>query len=117
MPHDEKGREIPDPTPVEIPAGISKPESMNDMIRRYVRIEASKIAEANDMETFEEADDFEVDDMEPDDQTTVYMVPEVGPDGPESLDGEPDVKPPADEVVQVETKTEASTDGAETQQS
>lgn len=107
MPHDQKGREIPDPTPLAIPAGLKKPESMQDMIRRFVRIEASRIAQAEGYESFDEADDFEVDDAEPDDVNTPYgvpwieMAPEAGPEGPESLDGAPVIP------TQPETATKA----------
>lgn len=87
MPHDEKGREIPDPKPLEMPFGLNKPESIEDMIRRFVRQEASRAAQNSGMESFEEADDFEVDEEEIDEAPTRYMIPEVGPEGPESLDG------------------------------
>lgn len=93
MRHDEKGREIPDPTPVAMPAGMSKPESMQDMIRRFVRLEASRMAENSGYESFEEADDFEPDDIELDDIQTPYMTPvdmsrEDGPEGPETIDAQ-----------------------------
>lgn len=94
--HDELGREIPDPRPVEVPVGISKPESMNDMIRRLVRQEASRTAEEAGYESFEEADDFEVEDEDLDALPTQYMVPEIGPDGPESLDGDQEKPSEAD---------------------
>lgn len=93
MRHDEKGREIPDPRPMEMPLGMRKPESMEDMIRRYVRVEASRIAQQEGMESFEEADDFDVEDDDLSDAPTQYMVPEVGPDGPETLDGVVQAKP------------------------
>lgn len=94
MPHNKRGHEVPDPTPVALATNLKKPESMEDMIRRYVRIEGSKVAQANEMETFEEANDFE---PEPDDEDrldTIYtvpdMIPEAGPEGEiEGLDGTP----------------------------
>lgn len=112
MAHDERGREIPDPTPLEMPLGMRKPESMEDMIRRFVRQEASRVAQAEGMESFEEADDFEVEDDDLSDAPTQYMVPEVGPDGPESLDGIKSLDPEEENNKQakVEVKKQTSTE-------
>lgn len=62
MKFDDQGREIPDPTPVEVPFAARRPESLQDMIRRLVRTDVSKAAEQVGAETFEEANDFEVGD-------------------------------------------------------
>ena len=59
---DERGWEIPDPRPVEIPAGFERPESLEEMIQRMVRTNASEIAEREGYETFDEADDFDMPD-------------------------------------------------------
>ena len=56
---DEFGREIPDQTPVELPATAKRPESMEDIIARMVRHQVSAVAEKNELPTFEEEDDFE----------------------------------------------------------
>lgn len=56
-------REIPDPTPMEIPAGFKHPESLAEMVQRLVRRQVSDAAEANGFESFEESEDFEIDDM------------------------------------------------------
>lgn len=63
MRYDDKGRELPDDTPVAVPAGFKKPPSIHELIRRYVRSEAfaQKMADAG-METEEEANDFDVED-------------------------------------------------------
>lgn len=113
MAHDQKGREIPDPRPMEMPLGMSKPESMEDMIRRFVRQEASRAASAEGMETFEEADDFDIDDDEPDAYPTQYMVPEVGPDGPETLDGLGQAKPDPEFVPEPEKTDDGETPKSE----
>lgn len=110
MRHDEKGREIPDPRPMEMPLGLRKPESMEEMIRRFVRVEASRIAQKEGMETFEEADDFEVEDDDFSDAPTQYMVPEVGPEGPESLDGVVQAKPDQVESPEPETVENSETE-------
>lgn len=59
---DDQGRQLPDPRPVEWPTELKRPLSMADEIKRYVRLELSRRAEAVGVETFEDADDFEVDD-------------------------------------------------------
>lgn len=60
--HDERGREIPDQTPVELPAGCKVPESLDSMIARMVRGHVSELAAKEGMETFEEANDFELEE-------------------------------------------------------
>ena len=64
---DEKGREIPDPTPVSLPVGFQTPEPLDVRIQRLVRTQLSNLADEQGYETFEEAEDFEVpdDDMDP----------------------------------------------------
>lgn len=60
--YDKQGRcEIPDPTPVELPVGYEHPESLEQMIARMIRFESAR-AEAEGLESFEEADDFDVSD-------------------------------------------------------
>lgn len=64
--YNEKGQEIPDPTPVSIPLGYGHPESLESIIARMVGVQISKQAAARGFETFEEADDFDVNDEEVD---------------------------------------------------
>lgn len=60
---DENGREIPDPIAVEVPAGFKRPETLQEQIRRLVRSEQfNQSVSEQGMETFEEAEDFEIDD-------------------------------------------------------
>lgn len=60
---DEKGREVPDPTPMEVPAGFKRPETLAEQIRRLVRSEQfAKDVAAQGFETFEESEDFDIDD-------------------------------------------------------
>ncbi|AFS65320.1 hypothetical protein [Dragonfly-associated microphage 1] len=63
MKFDEKGRELPDPTPIEIPTGFRRPETLQEQIRRLIRSEqfAAQMGRP-DAESFEEANDFDVDD-------------------------------------------------------
>lgn len=68
-----RGHEVPDPTVVEPPLGyIQQPDIMEQM-RRMVRAEMSRVAEAAEMETFDEADDFDIDE-DPVDYTTPYEI-------------------------------------------
>lgn len=63
---DERGRELPDPTPVAMPVGFQIEPSISELIKRYVRDEVSRAAAQDGEETFEEADDFDVgDDFDP----------------------------------------------------
>jgi len=59
---DEQGREIPVRGKIAIPIGFHTPPSLQEQIRRFIRIEASNMAAAAGHETFEESDDFDVDD-------------------------------------------------------
>lgn len=61
------GREYPDPTPVAPPIGFVRQPTLAETMRQMVRSEALKrAARESGMETFEEADDFEIgDDYDP----------------------------------------------------
>lgn len=62
---DEYGRELPDPNPVTRPVNFNRGSTL-DEIRRNIGL-ASRLAEEEGLETFDEADDFEVgDDFEAD---------------------------------------------------
>lgn len=71
--HDEKGREIPDPTPMQPPIGYTRQPSLAQQIRQQILsanlAEAARTAGA---ETFEEADDFEVGDDWEDEKHSPY---------------------------------------------
>lgn len=111
------GKEVVDQTPVSVPSGWSRPEPLADTIRRMVRAEVSRAAAAEDMETFEEADDFDCEDD--DDPLSQYEIPEgrqepVG--GAESVEGSlPPVQPaivapgPATQAAGASPSTDSST--------
>lgn len=70
----ERGWEVPNPKPMELIAGMRKPETLTEQVRRIMRTELSRQASAQGMETFEEADDFDVDDgFDVDEPTTQYQ--------------------------------------------
>lgn len=74
----EKGQEVLDPNPVAVPVGFRKPPSLHEMIAKYVRA-ASEDAKNRDMDTFEEADDFEVgDDYDPQSPWEMEFDPLLG---------------------------------------
>jgi hypothetical protein len=66
-----KEKEQPDPRPVEIPLDCKKPESIEDMIRKYVATQLSTHMHNQGHETFDEANDFDVDE----DDDVMYNSP------------------------------------------
>lgn len=62
MAHDARGREIPDPTPVEVPLKFRRKPSREDDIRRLIREVISGYVESKGFESFKEADDFDISD-------------------------------------------------------
>lgn len=55
--------EIPDKKPVALPVGFERPEPLESMIARLIRVESVRAGQQG-LETFEEADDFDLDDEE-----------------------------------------------------
>lgn len=90
-PHDKNpDLEYPDQTPLHIPGktDLQPPLSLRDEMMRYIREQVNLQAEAQRMESFEEAEDFEVDE-EPD-LTTGYTVKElITPEGIEEVQLDP----------------------------
>lgn len=62
----ERGHEVPDPTPLAVPVGFRHPPSMQEMIKQYIRRELSEQASQAGAETLEEANDFDIPDGPPD---------------------------------------------------
>lgn len=56
----EDGKEITDPKPMAV--RVRATETMTDRVRRMVRQELSQAAASQEMETFEEANDFDIED-------------------------------------------------------
>lgn len=69
---DARGREIPDPKPMELVPGAYMPESLQSMMQRMIRDYVSAHAVEQGEESFEEANDFDCDDSEFDDPLTKY---------------------------------------------
>lgn len=75
------GEELMDPTPVALPMHFRRPESINDMMKRLIKTHLSKAAAAENSESFEEADDFNVEGEEKE-PTTPYEDDLEGLDAP-----------------------------------
>lgn len=73
------GQEVPDSTPLAVPLGSRKPESITEMMRRLIRQDMSRHFEKQGHESFEEANDFEVEDEDAELSNTEYetMADEV----------------------------------------
>lgn len=74
MKFNERGEELPDATPIEVPTGWKRPESLQEQIRRLIRVQMSQESVASGGESFEEANDFEVGDEDPTERDTRYTV-------------------------------------------
>lgn len=88
--YNERGQEIPDPTPVEIPLHLQRAISRHEEMKAYIRAELARQAADEGFETFEEADDFEVD--EDPDPLSQYEMTDAAPEWPGGVkdeDGDP----------------------------
>lgn len=84
---DKWGAEINDPRPMFVPGHV-KPLTITEQIQRLMRVELSRQAQVQGLETFEESDDFE-DDDEDDAPPSVYqqMESEAPLMKPEKIEG------------------------------
>lgn len=80
MKYNALGQELPDPDPIEIPAGFMRPPTLQEQIERCFRGIVSRAAQNSGHETLEEANDFEVDDDDPTERDTRYT--QMGDDIP-----------------------------------
>lgn len=71
-----EGLEILDSRPIELPLGFERPLSLQEEIRRMIALETSRAAADAGLESFEEADDFEVDE-DADEFVSPYEVLEM----------------------------------------
>lgn len=78
----ERGQEVLDPTPLEIPLGFRVPESLSEQVKRLVRRQLSEAADGRGYETFDEANDFDIpdDQVEPDTPFEMVFDPSIGRD-------------------------------------
>lgn len=62
--YNEKGEEILDPRPLEVPVGFEKPASLEELVRLFMSGEVQRQLSDGGVESFEDADDFDVEDEE-----------------------------------------------------
>lgn len=74
---DENGREILDQTPVSLPLHYDRPEPLHMRIRRMI-LEATAAQKGDDVETLDDANDFEIPD-DPSSFDTGYTEPDYDP--------------------------------------
>ena len=84
-------KETPDPIPIE--TTVEKPLTLREEMKRYIRTEMSHIAEKNEMETEEEANDFEMD--EDDEFTSPYEIHDMVDEEIDPLPDPPEEPQPA----------------------
>lgn len=58
----EKGQEVPDPTPVELPIGYKHPLPLEQRMRQMIKTHLSSVAQQEGFESWEEANDFKMPD-------------------------------------------------------
>lgn len=99
----DRGEEIPDPTPLEVPIGHERPPTLQQQIARLMALERYQERIAAGADTVEEGMDFDIPDEDPTDGETVHTLMgrdrsyDEQPDGPESDDlGEEAGDPPGD---------------------
>lgn len=71
---DELGREVPDPTPIEVPFRLRGQESVDQRVARLVAASLSRHAAEQGFETEEEANDFDIDDDDATERQTEYEL-------------------------------------------
>lgn len=73
------GWEVLDTTPLSLPSGFKRPETLAEQVQRLVRGSISRYAEASGAETWEEANDFELDeDFDPTTPYEEFFDPVIG---------------------------------------
>lgn len=97
---DFMGREIPDTTPAETPPHLSRAVSRHEEMKAYIRAELSRQMEDAGMESFEDADDFEVDE-DPDILSPYELsdAPVEWPGGEKDADADPPPQPGANNAA------------------
>lgn len=73
---DEYGREVNNPLPHTVDAGLDPPMTLQQQIQRLLRRELSAQAQSQGLETFQEADDFDVDEPFEQDLRSAYEMVE-----------------------------------------
>lgn len=91
--YNERNEEILDTTPVEMPIGYERPESLASMIARMINsTELQRAAQKQGLETFEESDDFEMDDDG--ELVSPYQLTDMQEDKPYAIPAQKPTKQP-----------------------
>jgi len=103
---DKGGHEILNPRSMAIPSGLNRPPSLQEQIKRVLKVELSRQAAEQDMETFEESQDFKVsDEFDTEELQTQYeLVEEEYPIMEEKMENEEkpaEPEPPSEGVKKV----------------
>lgn len=78
---DDNGHEVPDPRPLQVPAGFKRPPTLAEQVQRLVRGALSRQAAEQGFETFEESEDFDVgDEIDPSTPYEAVFDPILGRD-------------------------------------
>lgn len=72
-----EGAEINDPKPISVPTGIQRPLTLQEQIKRLMRVELSRASVDNGYESWEEANDFNVGDGDEPLETQYTMKDEI----------------------------------------
>lgn len=113
--HDERGHEIPDPTPVAAAIGHRPGPTLREQIRDMIQSEKLRMeAEAAGFESLEEADDFDVgDDYEPNSPYELDAdLPQIAELKRRKEEAEKAEKPPAPPAPKPSKKVVAPDQGA-----
>lgn len=109
--HNESGLEMCSSIPVAPPVGLTKRPSIIDQVRRMVRQEFSQAAREQGMESFEEADDFDVgDDFDPRSPYEEFFdpPPATPSEAPANINGAPPSDGPGTPASQTATPAPAA---------
>lgn len=115
---DELGRELPDPTVMDPPIGYIPQPPLHELIRQMVVSEQLRLAaEAEGLESFEDADDFDVDDeTDPSSPWEEQFDPPepLIPDAPESQPAEAATTPQPQSAAPAQTPVSGVPSGSPT---
>jgi hypothetical protein len=108
MKFDVYGREMPDPTPVEVPLHMQRPLTLAEQVQRLVRQQLSAQAANQGYESFEDADDFDVEGDDNPPESGYEIVDGPPPSTPDPLEKvvEKKSKDSKEKVSDVQSKTE-----------
>lgn len=104
--YNKRGEEIPDSTPVALPVGFTRPKTLQQTMRELLRNEEFlRAQEAAEVESFDEADDFDVGEQDPLDGTPYEDC--FDPDRPGAIAREQELRAGYVEDIRPEKKAHA----------